>query len=115
MTDYYLRSSSETISLHVINDPPVFIFGPPKSQRIIMNKVSTYKMPTYFDLELLPVTVVHTKLPPFCTFSEDVYKFDPVAHFLHFEVSGFISDSLNQQTHFSFKVEVTNTRPYFNK
>jgi hypothetical protein len=115
LTDYYQRSSSETISVHVINDPPVFIFGPPKSQKIIMNKVSTYKMPTYFDLELLPVTVVHTKLPPFCTFSDDVYIFDPVAHFLHFEVSGFISDSLNQQTLFSFKVEVTNTRPYFKK
>ena len=84
LTDYYLRSSSEIISLHVINDPPVFVFGPPKSQKIIMNKVSTYKMPTYFDLELLPVAVFHTILPPFCTFSEDVYKFNPVAHFGQF-------------------------------
>jgi hypothetical protein len=29
LTDYYLRSFSETIYLQVINDPPVFAFGPP--------------------------------------------------------------------------------------
>jgi hypothetical protein len=54
----------------------------------MMNKVSTYALPTYFDLEMLPVTVKHTKLPPFCTFSEDVYKFEPITHFGQFEVSG---------------------------
>jgi hypothetical protein len=69
LTDENQRSSSETILLKVINDPPVFRFGPPKSQKIMMNKFSTYTMPIYFDLELLPVSVVHTKLPPFCTFS----------------------------------------------
>jgi hypothetical protein len=79
----------------------------------MMNKVSTYAMPTYYDLEHLPVTVKHTKLPPFCTFSEDVYQFEPITHFGQFEVSGYISDSLNQQTPFSFKVEVINTQPYF--
>jgi hypothetical protein len=66
-------------------------------------------MPVYFDLEQLPVTVKHTKLPLFCTFSEDTYHFEPITHFGQFEVSGFISDSLNQQTPFSFKVEVINT------
>ena len=37
LTDFYQRQSSETISLQVINDPPVFAFGPPKSQIIKMN------------------------------------------------------------------------------
>jgi hypothetical protein len=82
--------------LKVINDPPVFPFGPPKSQKIIMNKLTTYALPTYFDLEMLPVIVTHTKLPPFCTFSEDVYQFDPIAHFGFFEVEGYLSDSLNE-------------------
>ena len=95
--------------MQVINDPPVFAIGPPKSQKIMMNKVSTYAMPTYYDLELLPVTVKHTKLPPFCTFSEDVYQFEPISHFGQYEVSGYISDSLNQTTSFSFKVEVINS------
>jgi hypothetical protein len=72
-------------------------------------------MPTYFDLEMLPVTVKHTKLPPFCKFSNDVYKFEPITHFGLFEVSGYISDSLNKQTYFKFKVEVVNTKPFFNK
>jgi hypothetical protein len=72
-------------------------------------------MPTYYDLELLPVTVVHSKLPPFCTFAEDAYQFEPITHFGQFEVSGYISDSLNQQTLFSFKVEVINTKPFFKK
>jgi hypothetical protein len=66
-------------------------------------------MPTYFDLEMLPVTIKHTQLPPFCTFSEDVYKFEPISHFGQYKVSGYISDSLNQQTPFSFKVEVINS------
>jgi hypothetical protein len=66
-------------------------------------------MPTYFDLELLPVTVSHTKLPPFCKFSKDEYIFNPIAHFGQFEVWGYISDSLDQQTPFNFKVEVTNS------
>ena len=68
LTDENNMSSTETIQLQVINDPPVFPFGSPKSQKIMMNYVSTYTMPTYFDLEMLPVTVEHTKLPPFCTF-----------------------------------------------
>ena len=72
-------------------------------------------MPTYYDLEQLPVTVVNTKLPPFCTFSEDVYQFEPLTHFGQYEVSGYISDSLNQQTPFFFKVEVTNSQPFFNE
>jgi hypothetical protein len=72
-------------------------------------------MPTYYDLEQLPVTVEHTKFPPFCRFSEDVYRFEPFNHFGQFEVSGYISDSLNQMTLFSFKVEVINTQPFFNK
>ena len=72
-------------------------------------------MPTYYDLELLPVTIVHTKLPPFCTFSEDAYQFEPITDFGQFEVSGYISDSLNQQAPFSFKVEVINSQPYFKK
>jgi hypothetical protein len=76
----------------VINDPPVFAFGPPKSQKIKMNQVSTYIMPTYYDLEMLPVSVEHTKLPPFCTFSEDAYIFEPITHFGQFEVAGYISD-----------------------
>jgi hypothetical protein len=62
----------------------------------MMNKVSNYTMPTYFDLELLPVTVKHTKLPPFCSFSKDTYKFEPITHFGQFKVSGYISDSLDQ-------------------
>jgi hypothetical protein len=70
-------------------------------------------LPIFFDLELLPVTVMHTQLPPFCTFSVNAYKFEPVTHFGQFEVSGSISDSLNEQTFFSFKVEVINTKPYF--
>jgi hypothetical protein len=52
-------------------------------------------MPIYFDLEMLAVTVEHTKLPPFCTFSEDVYQLEPLTHYGIFEVSGYISDSLN--------------------
>jgi predicted methyltransferase len=31
LTDYYQKSTSETISLEVINDPPIFGFGGPKS------------------------------------------------------------------------------------
>jgi hypothetical protein len=81
----------------------------------MMNHLSNYTLPTYFDLELLPVTVTHTKLPPFCTFSEDVYTFKPISDFGQFEVSGYISDSLNQQTHFSFKVEIINTKPFFSE
>ena len=115
LTDFYLRSTSELIQLQVINDPPVFPFAPPKSQKIKMNQVSTYTMPMYFDLEMLPVTVEHNKLPPFCIFSEDVYRFDPLTHFGQFEVSGHLSDSLNQKTPFSFKVVVTNTKPFFAK
>jgi hypothetical protein len=99
----------------VINDPPVFAFGSPKSLKIMMNYVSTYALPTYFDLEMLPVTVTHTQLPPFCTFSEDIYKFEPITHFGQHKVSGYISDSLNQQNPFSFKVEVINSQPFFNK
>jgi hypothetical protein len=76
-----------------------------------MNQVSTYKLPTYYDL--LPVTVTHTKLPPFCTFSEDLYTFKPVSHFGKFKVSGFLSDSLMEKTAFSFNVEVINHKPYF--
>jgi hypothetical protein len=60
LTDFYLKSSSETISVQIINDPPIFAFGTPKSQKIMMNKVSTYALPTYYDLETLPVTVKHT-------------------------------------------------------
>jgi hypothetical protein len=37
LTDVNQRSSSETIELQVINDPPVFAFGSPKSQKIMMN------------------------------------------------------------------------------
>ena len=37
LIDYYLRSSSETIILEVINDPPVFAFGAPIYQKIKMN------------------------------------------------------------------------------
>jgi hypothetical protein len=37
LTDQNLRSSSETIELQVINDPPVFAFGAPKYQKIMMN------------------------------------------------------------------------------
>ena len=70
-------------------------------------------MPKYFDLELLPVTITHTKLPPFCTFSDDIYTFEPISHFGKFEVSGYLADSLMQTTPFSFKVEVTNSKPYF--
>jgi hypothetical protein len=81
--------------LQVINDPPVFAFGTPKSQKIMMNHVSTYMMPTYYDLEMLPVTVTHKKLPRFCTFSEDAYILEPTNDFGQFEVSGYISDSLN--------------------
>jgi hypothetical protein len=80
LTDENQRSSSETIQLKVINDPPVFAFGQPKSQMIMMNKATTYGLPTYFDLEMLPVTVTHTKLPPFCSFSEDVYQLEPITH-----------------------------------
>jgi hypothetical protein len=115
LTDKDQRSSSETISLQVINDPPVFAFGPPKSQKIMMNNVSTYAMPLFIDLELLPLTVVHTNLPPFCTFSEVDYILEPITHFGKFEVSGYISDSLDQQTPFSFKIEVINTQPYFSE
>jgi hypothetical protein len=61
----------------------------------MMNKVSTYSLPTYYDLEMLPVAVKHTKLPTFCIFSEDIYQFEPITHLGKFEVSGFISDSLN--------------------
>ena len=78
-----------------------------------MNEVSTYSLPTYFDVELLPVTVTHTNLPPFCTFSDDIYTFEPISHFGKFEVSGYLSDSLMQTTSFSFKVEVTNSKPCF--
>jgi antitoxin component YwqK of YwqJK toxin-antitoxin module len=78
-----------------------------------MNQVSTYSLPTYYDLELLPVTVNHSKMPPFCTFSEDIYTFEPISHFGKFEVSGYLSDSLMQKRSFSFNVEVTNSRPYF--
>jgi hypothetical protein len=53
-------------------------------------------MPLYNDLELLPVTVKHTKLPPFCKFSENAYIFEPITHFGIFEVKGYISDSLDQ-------------------
>ena len=81
LTDLNQRSSSKTISLQIINDPPIFAFWSPKSQKIIMNKVSTYILPTYFDLEQLPVTIKHTKLPPFCSFSDDIYTFEPIAHF----------------------------------
>ena len=81
----------------------------------MMNKVSTYALPTYYDLETLPVTVEHTLLPPFCTFSEDIYQFEPITYFGQFNVKGYISDSLNQQTPFSFKVEVINTQPHFSK
>ena len=95
ITDFYQRSYSEFIQLQVINDPPFFPFGSPKSQYILMNKVSIYAIPTYFDLEMLPVTVTHTKLPPFCVFTDDVYQFEPITHFGQFEVSGYISDSLN--------------------
>jgi hypothetical protein len=70
-------------------------------------------MPTYYDLELLPVTVTHAIMPPFCTFSEDIYTFEPISHFGKFEVSGYLSDSLMQKTYFSFKVELTNSRPQF--
>jgi hypothetical protein len=31
LTDYNQKSTSETISLEVINDPPIFGFGGPKS------------------------------------------------------------------------------------
>jgi hypothetical protein len=58
---------------------------------------------------MVPVIVTHTKLPPFCTFSEDAYIFEPINHVGEFEVSGYISDILNQQTPFSFKVEVINS------
>ena len=78
-----------------------------------MNEVSTYSLPPYFDVELLPVTVTHTNLPPFCTFSDDIYRFEPISHFGKFEVSGYLSDSLMQTTSFSFKVEVTNSKPCF--
>ena len=70
-------------------------------------------MPTYFDLELLPVTVTHAIMPPFCTFSDDIYTFEPISHFGKFEVSGYLSDSLMQKTSFSFEVLVINTKPYF--
>jgi hypothetical protein len=56
----------------------------------MMNRASSYTMPTYFDLELLPVTVVNTKIPPFCTFFEDTYLFEPITDFGKFEVSGYI-------------------------
>jgi hypothetical protein len=78
-----------------------------------MNKVSFYVMPLFIDLDVLPLTLVHTKLPPFCTFKEVTYQFEPIYHFGQFEVSGYISDSLGQQTPFSFKVQVINSRPYF--
>ena len=81
----------------------------------MMNQVSTYSLPTYFDLELLSVTVTHTILPPFCTFSDDIYTFEPKSHFGKFEVSGYLSDSLMQKTFFAFEVIVTNTKPYFNE
>jgi hypothetical protein len=113
LTDYNKKSKNETISLEVINDPPIFAFGGPKSQKIKMNQVSTYSLPTYYDLELLPVTVTHTIMPPFSTFSDDTYTFEPISHFGKFEVSGYLSDSLMQKTSFSFKVEVTNSRPHF--
>jgi hypothetical protein len=113
LTDFYNRTTKETIKLEVINDPPVFGFGGPKSQKIKMNQVSTYSLPTYFDLELLPVTLTHTNLPSFCTFSDDIYTFEPISHFGKFEVSVYLSDSLMQTTPFSFKVEVTNSKPYF--
>ena len=113
LKDFYNKTKNETIKLEVINDPPVFGFGGPKSQKIKMNQVSTYSLPTYFDLELLPVTVTHTNLPPFCTFSDDTYTFEPISHFGKFEVSGYLSDSLIQTTSFSFKVEVINSKPYF--
>jgi hypothetical protein len=78
-----------------------------------MNQLSTYTLPSFFDLEQLPVSVKHTILPPFCTFSDDAYIFEPIAHFGSFKVSGYLSDSLNQRTPFSFMVEVLNTPPYF--
>ena len=70
-------------------------------------------MPLYIDLEMLPMSLVHTNLPPFCTFSGVAYQFEPTSHFGSFEVSGYISDSLDQQTPFSFEVIVTNTQPFF--
>jgi hypothetical protein len=70
-------------------------------------------MPPYYDLEQLPVTVKHKKLPPFCKFSENVYIFEPRRHFGLFEVRGYISDSLDQHTNFSFNVTAINSRPYF--
>jgi hypothetical protein len=70
-------------------------------------------MPIYYDLELLPVTVKHTSLPAFCTFSEDTYKFEPITHYGLHEVSGYLEDSLLQQTAFSFKVDVLNNPPFF--
>jgi hypothetical protein len=61
----------------------------------MMNKVSTYALPIYYDLEMLPVTEKHTLLPPFCSFSDDIYYFEPITHLGQFEVSGYLSDSLN--------------------
>jgi hypothetical protein len=75
----------------------------------MMNQASTYTLPMYYDLELIFATVTHTRLPPFCTFLQDAYRFEPINHFGQYEVSGYISDSLNQQNPFSFKVEVINT------
>jgi hypothetical protein len=75
----------------------------------MMNQVSTYTLPMYYDLELVYASVVHTRLPPFCSFSQDAYRFEPINHFGQYEVSGYVSDSLNQQNPFSFKVEVINT------
>jgi hypothetical protein len=50
LTDFYLKSSSETISVQVINDPPFLAFGHTKSWKIMMNKVSTYALKKYYDL-----------------------------------------------------------------
>ena len=69
-------------------------------------------MPVYYDLELLPVTVKHTSLPAFCTFSEDTYKFEPITHYGLHEVSGYLEDSLLQLLPFSFMVDVLNNPPF---
>jgi hypothetical protein len=37
LTDFSRMSASETIMLEVINEPPIFGFGGPKSQKIKMN------------------------------------------------------------------------------
>jgi hypothetical protein len=71
-----------------------------------MNKVTTYTLPTFIDLEFLPITIKHSKLPPFCSFEGDTYTFNPLIHQGIFEVVGSLSDSLGEERIFSFKVEV---------